>query len=111
MLTGFGYKIVFYLGIILIIVPFLGIPTSWKDTSIFIVALLLIFISILEYISFKKHDKNIEEEIELEEENFDIDENIESEDKIKDLNNTEDEETLSFENNSSYDDYQEKDLQ
>jgi membrane protein implicated in regulation of membrane protease activity len=43
-----NYKTILWLGIILLIIPFLGVPSSWKDFMLFIIALILISISLFQ---------------------------------------------------------------
>lgn len=48
-----NYKLLMWLGIILVLIPFMGIPQSWKDFALFVVGLILFSIGLYQ----RNHEK------------------------------------------------------
>ncbi len=42
-----GYKMLMWIGIVIILVPFLGVPSSWTDIILFLSGMILVLESIL----------------------------------------------------------------
>ena len=65
-----NYKLFLWLGIILLLIPFLGIPQSWKDFILFVVGLILVAIGVFQRNHEKMGDRDEhEEEIFIESDN------------------------------------------
>ena len=64
-----NYRLIIWLGLILIIVPFLGIPQSWKDFVLLLVGLILIASGLFNRNNQKMEEKgNADEKVFVESE-------------------------------------------
>lgn len=61
-----GYKMLMWIGILIIVLPFIGIPSLWKEIILFLVGMIFIAQSILMRYEEKKYFERKSEKVFIE---------------------------------------------